>query len=61
MIITVLQKKNIPWRRIATSPAVWAIIVAHTCYNFGMYAINTKLPAYMSEVLGLDIKSVSIK
>ena len=46
---------------IATSPAVWAIIVAHTCYNFGMYAINTKLPAYMSEVLGLDIKSVSIK
>ena len=26
--------------------------------NFGFFAANTKLPAYMKEVLGLDIKSV---
>jgi len=41
------------------SPAMWAIIVAHCCNNFGNYTLLTKLPAFMKEVLQFDIKSVS--
>lgn len=46
--------------KIMVSPAMWAIIIGHVCFNFGHYAIMTKLPAYMKEVLHMDIKSVSI-
>ncbi|BFZ22763.1 hypothetical protein BsWGS_25802 [Bradybaena similaris] len=50
-------RKNIPWKSILTSPAVWAIVVAHMCGNYGAYMLLTKLPAYMKEVLKFDIKS----
>lgn len=54
------QNKTVPWRQILRSPAIWAITVASMTTNFGFYITYTKLPAYMKEVLGLDIKSVSI-
>ena len=54
------QKFPVPWRSILTSPPVWAIMVAHTCNNWGSYTVLTCVPAYMKEVLNFDIKSVSI-
>ncbi|XP_025080882.1 uncharacterized transporter slc-17.2-like isoform X2 [Pomacea canaliculata] len=52
-------KKNtaIPWKSIFTSRAVWAIIVAHSCGNYGAYMLLTQIPTYMKEVLKFDIKS----
>ena len=54
-----LQDRKVPWLKIVSSSAVWAIIVGHMSFNFGHYAVMTKLPAYMKEVLGLDIQAVS--
>lgn len=36
----------------------WAILVAHTGYNWGFYMLLTELPTYMSTVLHLDMKTV---
>ncbi|KAK3725730.1 hypothetical protein RRG08_012812 [Elysia crispata] len=51
------QPQGLPWRAILTSGAVWAIVVGHTCGNYGAYMLLTKIPAYMKEVLKFDIKS----
>jgi len=36
------------------TPAVWAIIIAHTCYNYGWYVLISWLPGYMSNTLGIS-------
>ncbi|XP_052822655.1 sialin [Octopus bimaculoides] len=49
--------KNVPWLSIFTSRAMWAIIVAHFCYNWCNYTLLTVLPLFMKEVLYFDIKT----
>lgn len=46
-----------PWRHILTSVPFWAILVAHTCGNYGLYMLLTQIPTYMKEVLKFDLKS----
>ena len=53
------QKPPVPWKSVWTSAPVWAIIVAHTCSNWGWYMLLVKLPTYMRYILKFDIKSVS--
>lgn len=55
-----LQKPAVPWMSVAKSMPVWAIIVAHTCSNWGWYMLLVKLPTYMRYILKFDIKAVSI-
>ena len=55
-----LQNYGTPWRHIWTSPAVWAIIVAHFCNNWGFYTFLTCLPSYFKEVLNFSISEVSL-
>ncbi|XP_071103844.1 sialin-like isoform X2 [Haliotis cracherodii] len=50
-------KRTTPWKSIFTSRAVWAIIVAHVCGNYGIYMLLTQLPTYMKDVLKFDIKA----
>jgi MFS transporter, ACS family, solute carrier family 17 (sodium-dependent inorganic phosphate cotransporter), other len=38
----------IPWAAILREPAVWAIVIAHLCNNFGFYIILLWLPSYLS-------------
>ena len=59
-LIILFQNTHVPLRAMMTSSAMWAIIVAHSCYNFGNYTLMTKLPAFMKEFLHFDIKSVRI-
>jgi len=49
-----------PWLQFAKSPAVWAIVAAHTCCNWGTYTLLTNIPTYMKEVLKFDIQSVTM-
>ncbi|XP_076450040.1 putative transporter slc-17.2 isoform X2 [Babylonia areolata] len=51
-----LRNKDIPWRKILTSKAVWAIVLSHMCANWGTYTFLTNIPTYMKEVLKFDIK-----
>ncbi|KAL5009865.1 hypothetical protein ScPMuIL_012170 [Solemya velum] len=53
------DKKNQskPWKSIFKSGAMWAILVANACGNYGAYMLLTQMPTYMKEVLNFDIKS----
>lgn len=64
MVLTALgnqgQKANkhnhpVPWRAVFTSPAFLAILVAHTCSNFGWYMVLIELPFYMKQVLKFNM------
>uniref|UniRef100_A0A2P2HW34 Sialin-like n=1 Tax=Hirondellea gigas TaxID=1518452 RepID=A0A2P2HW34_9CRUS len=50
-------KPSVPWKAVWTSMPVWAIIVAHTCSNWGWYMLLVKLPTFMRYILKFDIKS----
>jgi len=50
--------RDVPWRRVAGSRAVWAVIVSHFTYNYGLYTLMTTLPTYFKRVQGFDIKKV---
>jgi MFS transporter, ACS family, solute carrier family 17 (sodium-dependent inorganic phosphate cotransporter), other len=47
---------RIPWGRILREPAVWAIIVAHLCNNFGFYIILLWLPSYLTRTFGVPME-----
>ena len=49
--------KNIPWRSILTSKAVWAIIVCHFCFNWSIFTLQTVLPLFMKDVLNFSIRT----
>ncbi|MBF6571562.1 MAG: ACS family MFS transporter [Candidatus Binataceae bacterium] len=40
--------ENIPWGAIFREKAVWAIVIAHLCNNFGFYIILLWLPSYLA-------------
>ncbi|XP_042207174.1 sialin-like isoform X2 [Homarus americanus] len=51
------EKPSVPWKSVWTSMPVWAIIVAHTCNNWGWYMLLVKLPTYMRYILKFDIEA----
>jgi ACS family sodium-dependent inorganic phosphate cotransporter len=51
---------DVPWRRIFTTPAIWAIIVNHFCANWLLYLMLAWLPSYFRDVQGLSITSAGL-
>ncbi len=49
---------RIPWRRILAEKAVWAIVLAHLCNNFGFYIILLWLPSYLDHTFGVTLSRV---
>ncbi|XP_046550873.1 uncharacterized transporter slc-17.2-like [Haliotis rubra] len=49
-----------PWRKIWTSPAFWAILVAHICYSWVTSWVMAYLPKYMKQILKYDIEEDGI-
>lgn len=47
--------ESIPWKKLLSKPAVWAIIVAHFCHNWGLFILLTWMPTYYKQVLGLNL------
>jgi MFS transporter, ACS family, solute carrier family 17 (sodium-dependent inorganic phosphate cotransporter), other len=47
---------RIPWRRILSERAVWAIVIAHLCNNFGFFIILLWLPSYLSKTFGVPME-----
>ena len=45
----------VPWRKFGASPAVWAVVCAHFCFNYGYYTLLAWLPSYFGGALGLDL------
>ena len=54
------KAKTPPWRALFRSSAVWAIIVAHFCANWGTYVLLAWLPTYVNKGLGVDFASVGL-
>lgn len=46
---------SIPWKRIFSEPAVWAIVIAHLCNNFGFYIILLWLPSYLARTFNVPM------
>ncbi|XP_067648944.1 uncharacterized transporter slc-17.2-like [Haliotis asinina] len=49
-----------PWRKIWTSRAFWAILVAHICYSWVTSWVMAYLPKYMKQILKYDIEEDGI-
>jgi len=51
---------EIPWKAFAKSPAVWAMVYAHFCGNWGHYTLLSWLPTYFSQELHLDLTHAAL-
>jgi ACS family sodium-dependent inorganic phosphate cotransporter len=54
------QKKVVPWKKVLTSLPFLAILVAHTCNNWGWYMVLIELPFYMKQVLRFKISENAV-
>ncbi len=50
----------IPWWKIAREKAVWAIVLAHFCSNFGFNILLLWLPTYLHHTFGVSIARLGI-
>ncbi|KAI8483869.1 hypothetical protein Bbelb_383960 [Branchiostoma belcheri] len=51
-----LTEPAVPWLKLLTSPAVWALVIGQFSSNWGVYFLTTQLPNYMQTVLGFNIR-----
>ena len=54
------EKRAIPWRRLLSLPAVWAIIVAHFACNWALYLMLAWLPSYFKHTFGVSLASAGL-
>ncbi|KAJ8927580.1 hypothetical protein NQ314_019945 [Rhamnusium bicolor] len=54
------EQHKMPWKAVLTSPAFLAILVAHTCSNWGWYMVLIELPLYMKTVLNFKISENAV-
>jgi ACS family sodium-dependent inorganic phosphate cotransporter len=50
----------IPWAKICREPAVWAIVMAHLCNNFGFYLLLLWLPSYLDQTFHVPLKDLGM-
>lgn len=50
----------IPWAAICREPAVWAIVMAHLCNNFGFYILLLLLPSYLDHTFHVPLKELGL-
>ena len=50
----------IPWDKICREPAVWAIVMAHLCNNFGFYILLLWLPSYLDHTFHVPLKDLGV-
>ncbi len=55
-----LAQLQVPWLEFFKSPAVWAVTIAHFCFNWGYYTLLAWLPSYFELALGLNVEKSSI-
>jgi len=52
--------EKVPWKAFFRSPAVWAMIYAHFCGNWGHYSLLSWLPTYFSDELHLTLTQAAL-
>jgi MFS transporter, ACS family, solute carrier family 17 (sodium-dependent inorganic phosphate cotransporter), other len=54
------RRGRVPWGDFLRSPPVWAVTVAHFCFNWGYYTLLAWLPSYFELALGVSVQSSSL-
>ena len=54
------EHRTIPWARLLTLPAVWAIFVAHFCSNWSLYVLLAWLPTYFKTTFGVSLTDAGL-
>ena len=54
------EKRAVPWARLLSLPAVWAIIVAHFASNWGLYILLAWLPSYFKTTFGVSLANAGL-
>ncbi|MBM4195237.1 MAG: ACS family MFS transporter [Gemmatimonadetes bacterium] len=52
--------RAIPWGKLVSTPAVWAIVVAHFCSNWSLYVLLAWLPSYFKSAFGVSLANAGI-
>jgi ACS family sodium-dependent inorganic phosphate cotransporter len=52
--------QEIPWSRICRERAVWAIVMAHLCNNFGFYILLLWLPSYLDHTFHVPLRDLGV-
>ena len=52
--------EKIPWGEICRERAVWAIVMAHLCNNFGFYILLLWLPSYLDQTFHVPLKDLGV-
>jgi len=52
------RPQSLPWAAILHEKAVWAIVLAHVCNNWGFYILLLWLPTYLHRALKVPIERV---
>jgi ACS family sodium-dependent inorganic phosphate cotransporter len=52
--------EGIPWGKICREPAVWAIVMAHLCNNFGFFMLLLWLPSYLDHTFHVPLKDLGV-
>jgi MFS transporter, ACS family, solute carrier family 17 (sodium-dependent inorganic phosphate cotransporter), other len=52
------RASSVPWEAIAREPAVWAIVLAHFCSNFGFNILLLWLPTYLHHQFKVELLKV---
>ena len=49
---------RLPWKLILREKAVWAIVLAHVCHNWGFNILLLWLPTYLDRIFGVSLARV---
>lgn len=52
------RAERVPWHRIFCEPAVWAIILAHFCHNWGFNILLLWLPTYLDQIFRVPLARI---
>jgi sugar phosphate permease len=55
-----MKPRDIPWRRILSSPVVWSTAMCSFSQNFMNVGTVVYLPSYYSSILKMDLSSVRL-
>ena len=49
------ERPPIPWGKIVSTPAVWAIVINHFCNNWSLYVLLAWMPSYFNTTFGVSV------
>lgn len=59
MFLFLQKPMKVPWAKILRCKGVYAIIIAHIGHTWGQVFLYSEVPAYMDNIMGVNIKAVS--